>query len=136
MYNDKSKTKNHNAFNRSVYFAINKCNFIPNCAYEKDYMIERLPNGGVVRIYISDNGQYMRSVYYKTSKCVVGCCGFLFNSNTGEIVWGETNPADRGKSIYKQLKAITTLLTKKRFYSQFQTNDLLKAASLPANNKA
>ena len=130
MFNDNSKAKQHEVFNRSIYFAINKCTFIPNCAYEKDYLIERLPNGGIVRIYITDNGRYMRSVYFKTTKCIVGCCGFLFNSKTAEIIWAETNPADRNKSIYKQLKAVTTLLTKKRFFSQFQSDDLLKAAKL------
>lgn len=130
MYNDNSKAKAHNPFNRSVYSGQSKCNFVPNCAYEKEYICDVMPNGIVYKVYISDNGQYMRAVLFKNTKVMTGFCGLLFEVKTGRIVYGETNPADRNKGNYKQLKALTHIMIKARLWSDFQSHELLKAAHI------
>ena len=130
MYNNGSKAKQHIPFNRSVYSACNACNFIPNCAYEKEYMIERMPNGIVLRIYQSDNGKHRRAVLYKTPQDMTGFAGLLYEVKTGRVVYGEVNPADRGQGMYKQLKALVHILTKVKLWSDYQSNDLLTAAGM------
>lgn len=122
MYNDNSKAKVHNTFNRSVYHRVNKCNFIPNCAYETEHKKEVFPNGSYVTIYKSDNGHYMRAVYWPCSAAVTGIAGILFNAKTGEIVWCEVNPCDRNKGIYKQLRAVVPLMIKIKLWSQHHTD--------------
>lgn len=123
-----STRRPNNTFNRSVYFGQSKCNFVPNCAFETMVKWEKLPNGGVIRIFQSDNKQYTRAVYFPNSNVLTGCAGILFNTNTKEIVWGEVNPANRAQGIYRQLKAFTQSALNVRLWSQFQTSDLLKAA--------
>lgn len=130
MYNDNSKAKVHIPFNRSVYSGINKCNCIPNTAFELLHIEDMLPNGGRFCIYQSDSGQYMRAVYYPNNKVTTGCAGVLFNSKTGEVLWGEVNPANRKQGIYKQLKTMVFIYTKRKLWSQFQTDDLLNAAKV------
>lgn len=130
MYNDNSKAKQHNPYNRSVYSGQSKCNFIPNCAYEKEHISDIMPNGIAYKVYISDNGQYMRAVLFKNTKVMTGFCGLLFEVKSGRIVYVETNPADRGKGNYKQLMALTYLAIGKRLWSDFQSNDLLKVAHM------
>lgn len=129
-YNNGDKCKQHNPFNRSVYSGQSKCNFVPNCAYEKEHMSDVMPNGMVYKVYISDNGQYMRAVLFKNTQVLTGFCGLLFEVKTGRIVYGETNPADRGKGNYKQLKALTHVTTKACLWSDFQSAELLKAAGM------
>lgn len=129
-YNNGDKCKVHIPFNRSVYSGQSKCNFVPNCAYEKEYISDVMPNGIVYKVYISDNGQHMRAVLFKNTKLMTGFCGLLFEVKTGRIVYCETNPADRGKGNYKQLTALIHISTGKRLWSDFQSNDLLKAAHM------
>lgn len=129
-FNNGDKAKQHIPFNRSVYSELNKCSFVPNCAYEKEYINEVFPNGLRVCIYQSDSGQHMRAVLFKNTKVLTGFCGLLFEVKTGRIVYGECNPADRGKGMYKQLRAIVPLLTKVKLWSDFQSDDLLKAAHI------
>lgn len=129
-YNNGAKAKQHIPFNRSVYSACNKCTFIPNCAYEKEHTVERMPNGIVMRIYESDNGKYRRAVLYKTPHDFTGFAGMLYESKTGRIVYGEVNPADRAQGNYKQLKALVHILTKVKLWSDYQSDDLLAAAGM------
>lgn len=120
----------NNAFNRSVYFGQGKCDFVPNCAFETFLHFEKLPNGGVIRIFQSDNKQYTRAVYFPNGQVITGCAGLLFNTKTKEVIWSEVNPANRGQGIYKQLKAFTQATLDVRLWSQFQSSDLLKAAHI------
>lgn len=129
-YNDNSKAKQHTPYNRSVYSGMNKCNCIPNTAYEVEYINELLPNGGRFCIYKSDSNQYMRAVYFPNNKVLTGCAGILFNSKSGEILWGEVSPSYRRAGIYKQLKTMVYLQTSIKLWSQFQTNALLNAAKM------
>ena len=131
-FNNGDKAKQHIPFNRSVYSGLNKCLFVPNCAYEVEYINEVFPNGSRVCIYKSDNGQYMRAVHFPNTKVLTGNAGILFEVKTGRIVWCEVNPADRKKGIYKQLRAIVPLLTKVKLWSDFHSYDMLKAMHLMA----
>lgn len=130
IYNNGSKCKKHIPYNRSIYSGINKCNCIPNTAYELEYINEVLPNNGRFCIFKSDSKQYMRAVYFPSSKVITGCAGILFNSKTGEILWGEVNPANRKQGIYKQLKTMIYMQTGIKLWSQFQTDELKKAAKM------
>lgn len=129
-YNNGDKCKQHTPFNRTVYSGQSKCNFVPNCAYEKEYMCDVMPNGIMYKVYISDNGQHMRAVLFKNTKLMTGFCGLLFEVKTGRIVYGETNPSDRGKGNYRQLKALIRITTKARLWSDFQSADLLNACGI------
>jgi hypothetical protein len=129
-FNNGDKAKQHYVFDRSVYSGLNKCTFVPNCAFEREYINEVFPNGLRVCIYQSDSGQHMRAVLFKNTKVLTGFCGLLFEVKTGRIVYGECNPADRGQGNYKQLRAIVPLLTKVKLWSDFQSAELLKAAHI------
>lgn len=127
-YNNGEKAKQHIPFNRSVYSGVNKCNCIPNTAYEVEYITEVLPNNGRFCIYKSDSGQYMRAVYFPNNKVLTGCAGILFNSKTGEILWCEVNPANRKKGIFKQLKTMVHLYVGKPLWYQ-HASELMREAS-------
>lgn len=121
--------KEHIPFNRSVYFGQSKCNFVPNCAFESQIHFNCLPNGSVIRIYESDDKQHKRIVYFPNRSAIVGCCGILYNKQ-GEIIYVETNKADRNKGIFKQLKAYIFLEYKTHLFYQYASEAMQKAAKL------
>ena len=117
-----SSKKEHYTFNRSVYSPINKCNFIPNCAFEVLEHIERYPDGLTLNIYASDNGQYKRAVMFKAGMAAIcGFIGIVWNSKTKEIMWQETNPADRGKGFARMLRHIVGVHIKTPLWAQHLT---------------
>lgn len=119
-----SSKKEHNPFNRSVYSPINKCNFIPNCAFELLEYTERYPNGLTLNIYISDSGQYKRAVMFKAGMAAIcGFVGIVWNSKTKEIMWQETNPADRGKGYARMLRHVIGVHIKAQLWAQHLTTE-------------
>lgn len=119
-----SSKKEHNTFNRSVYSPINKCNFIPNCAFEVLEHIERYPDGLTLNIYISDSGHYKRAVMFKAGmSAICGFVGIVWNSKTKEIMWQEVNPADRGKGYARMLRHVIGGHIKAQLWAQHLTPD-------------
>ena len=119
-----SSKKEHTPFNRSVYSPINACGFIPNCAFEVLEHLERYPNGLTLNIYASDNKQYKRAVMFKSG--MNGICGFVgivWNTKTKEIMWQETNPADRRKGFARMLRHIVGVHIKAQLWAQHLTTD-------------
>lgn len=119
-----SSKKEHTPFNRSVYSPINACGFIPNCAFEVLEHKERYPNGLTLNIYASDNKQYKRAVMFKAG--MNGICGFVgivWNTKTKEIMWQETNPADRRKGFARMLRHVIGVHIKAQLWAQHLTTD-------------
>ena len=119
-----SSKKEHNTFNRSVYSPMNDCNFIPNCAFEVLEHLERYPNGLTLNIYASDNGHYKRGVMFKSG--MNGICGFIgivWNTKTKEIMWQETNPADRRKGFARMLRHVIGVHIKAQLWAQHLTTE-------------
>lgn len=117
-----SSKKEHTPFNRSVYSPINKCNFIPSCAFELLEYKERYPDGLTLNIYASDNGQYKRAVMFKAGMAAIcGFVGIVWNSKTKEIMWQETNPADRGKGFARMLRHVIGVHIKAPLWAQYMT---------------
>lgn len=126
----------HNVFNRSVYFRFNQCNFIPNCAYEREYkkvIYKDKDNNPCITldIYITDNSQYIRATVSKARMSQV--CGFAgvlisnMNHNKGEIIHIEVNPSDRMQGYCKQLLALLHANTGIKPYAIHKTADGEKA---------
>lgn len=117
--------RQHIPFNSSVMYAQSKCDFIPSCAYETIYNIEYMPDNSVVRVYISDNKQYMRAVLFNNKSDLIGLCGILINKNTNEIIYCETSEQQRGKGLYKQLRAYLCSLLSVELWSVHHTPTML-----------
>lgn len=119
-----SSKKEHYTFNRSVYSPMNKCNFIPNCAFEVLEHTERYPNGFTLNIYVSDNGHYKRAVMFKAGmSAICGFVGIVWNSKTKEILWQEANPADRGKGYARMLRHVIGVHIKAKLWAQHLTTE-------------
>jgi hypothetical protein len=128
VYNDGSKCKAHNVYNRSVYSGINKCNFIPDCSFETLYSTETMPNGMRLELYLTDNKKHMRAVLYKTVRNFTGCAGILYNIKTGLIIYCEVNPSDRKCGMFKQLKALIYIRTNASLWYD-NASELMREAS-------
>lgn len=122
-YNNGTKAKQHKPFDSSVFAAINECNFIPDCAYEK---IKEKHNMSYCKIecFISDNGKYVRCRIVDDKQG--GICGIIYNKKTGLVLYGETREDYRKQGLYKQLKAFIYTTYNVRLWSQYQSKYLLK----------
>ena len=103
-------------FNRSVYFAQNRCTA---CGLEKPVLVERLPDGQVLRIYVDTFNQH-RAIIFKTGQCQVGYAGVLIGRDS-VVRWRECNPADRGKGTTRHLLASLTVAGIRWYASDYQT---------------
>jgi hypothetical protein len=119
-----SSKKEHTPFNRSVYSPMNKCGFIPNCAFEVLEHTERYPDGLTLNIYASDTGQYKRAVMFKAGmSATCGFVGVVWNTKTKEILWQETNPADQGKGYARMLRHVVGVHINAQLWAQHLTTE-------------
>ena len=123
-YNNGTKAKHHKPFDSSIYAAINECNFVPDCAYEKIKDRHNMPYC-TIECFISDNGKYVRCRIVDDKQ--IGICGIIYNKKTGLVLYGETKEEHRKKGLYKQLKAFICATYKVKLWSQYQSDDLLNA---------
>lgn len=121
-HNNGSKAKQYKPFNSSIYAAINECNFIPDCAYEKLKDKHNMPDC-IIECFISDNKKYVRCRIVDDKQ--TGICGIIYNKKTGLVLYGETKEEHRKKGLYKQLKAFISVTYKVTVWSQYQSDDLL-----------
>lgn len=121
-YKNGLKAKQYEPFNSSIYAAINECNFIPDCAYEKIKDRHNMPYC-IIECFISDNGKYIRCRIVDDKQ--IGICGIIYNKQSGLVLYGETKEEYRKKGLYKQLKALIYKTYKVRLWSQYQSDDLL-----------
>ena len=101
-----SSKKDHKTFDSSVYAPINKCMFIPNCAFENEVTSETI-NGFKFEVFKSDNRAYIRGVI-SDELTGAGICGVLVNLKTSEIVWQECAQSERGKGYTRSLRCLLT----------------------------
>lgn len=85
-------------FDHTVYNALNGCN---ETGLERLYSCQILPDGGVIRVYLDNFGQY-RAVVFKSEAHSVGYSGVLLNTD-GSVRWMHTALHMRGKATTRQL---------------------------------
>lgn len=125
MYNNGDKAKQHTPFNSSVYSPLNKCDFIPDCAYELPSKSTVFPNGFSVDVYRSDNNKHFRAVLF--DKYNMPIAGILYERK-GKVIYGEVAEGFRKQGLYKHLRLIAGMLSNVNLWSEYQSEALLERA--------
>lgn len=113
-----SSVRPMNQQDASVYAPLNGCSFIPNCAFERMHSFNHMPNGVIVRNYLSDNSLYIRVVVYPghNSRAIAGA---LISRQTNELIHIETSPPHRRQGIARSLLAIYESTHRRKLWAAY-----------------
>ena len=120
----KSGLKEHKIMNDNILMPINKCDCLINTAIELYSGIEEL-NGYRIESYKACNNKRQRTVIYNDKGMAISACYYELES--GLVIYGTTAKEYRQKGIYKQLKVYIHLNYKLKLWSQFQSEDYMRA---------